>query len=104
MTGPALRAGLEVDLPLSQPSVDPDELIDPRVRSLLHRYVDLSGAELQEVNHDCYELIVPKEDRPAFDKRRAVRVALSLAAVEAEPDAEMAVVGSPLVEQIIAAV
>ncbi len=83
---------------------DPDELLDPRVRELLHRYADLAGATFLPTARDCYELAIPREDRRIFGGRAVVRVALSLSALEVDADAEMAIVGSAFVEQLIAAV
>ena len=102
MTGSTGNGG-----PASHPSqlaVDADHVADPHVRALLERYAGLSEAELRHVAGDCYELLVPPADRGAFGGRARVRIALSLAALDLDPDAEMAVVGSALVDQLITAV
>jgi hypothetical protein len=81
-----------------------EPLADARIRPLLERYVEAADAELTEVGDGLFELHVPLPDRSAFQKRSTIRVAFTLDAFEHDPDAEIAVVGSPLVEQLVTAI
>jgi hypothetical protein len=81
-----------------------DALSDTRIRQVLTRYASLAHATLSEVGPSLLELGVPASDRPHFGKRERVLIAFSLGALEASPDAEMAVVGSPFVEQLLQAI
>jgi hypothetical protein len=47
---------------------------------------------------------VPEEDRSCFDGRERILVAFAVAALDHSPDGEMAVIGSPFVEQLLAAI
>lgn len=77
---------------------------DARVRELIEAYVRLSGAKLIELGPHLYELAVSAEDRAAFAGRSIVRLAFSVEAVEVDPDAEMAIVGSAFLDQLIEAI
>jgi hypothetical protein len=81
-----------------------EPLVDARIRPLLERYVAAAGAELIDVGDGLVELQIPKADRKAFRDRAEIRIAFTLDAFERDPDAEIAVVGSPLVEQLVAAI
>ena len=81
-----------------------EPLADARIRPLLERYVEAADAELAEVGDGLFELHVPPVDRQAFQKRSTIRIAFTLDAFELDPEAEIAVVGSPLVEQLVTAI
>lgn len=83
---------------------DHDPLSDSRLRPLVERYASLAGARLDEVGPHLFELRVPEEDRPFFDGREQVLVAFAVAALDHSPNGEMAVIGSPFVEQLLAAI
>ena len=86
---------------------DPEQrepLADARIRPLLERYVSAAGATLEEIADGLVELHVPVTDRRAFNKRSSMRIAFTLDAFEHDPDAEIAVVGSPLVGQLVEAI
>lgn len=84
---------------------DPQEpLVDARIRPLLERYVTAIAAELTDIGDGIAELRLPEEERRWFNNRSTIRIAFTLDALECDPDAEIAVVGSPLVEQLIAAI
>jgi hypothetical protein len=87
---------------LEPPTHDP--LSDTRIRHLLTRYATLAHATLAEPGPHLLELRVPPGDRPHFGGRDRVLVAFSLGALESTPDAEMAVIGSPFVEQLLQAI
>ena len=77
---------------------------DGRIRPLLERYCKLAKVKLLPRGADLYELKLPTSERAHFKGRAAVRVALSLEALEREPDAEMAVLGSPFLANLLEAV
>jgi hypothetical protein len=81
-----------------------DPLSDSRLRPLVERYASLARARLVETGPHLLELRVPKDDRPHFGGRERVLVAFTPTALEHSGDAEMAVVGSPFVEQLLAAI
>lgn len=83
---------------------DHDALSDPRVRPLLERYVALAGGQLVEVEHHLFELHVPETDRGFFGGREQILLAFSVGALERSPLAEMAVIGSAFVQQLIEAI
>jgi hypothetical protein len=83
---------------------DHDPLSDSRLRPLVEQYASLAGATLDEVGPHVFEMHVAEEDRPFFDGRDRVLLAFAVGALEHSPDAEMAVVGSPFVEQLLAAI
>ena len=88
-------------------SQEPDQrepLADARIRPLLEQYVAAAETELEEVGDGLVELHVPPADRVAFQKRSSIRIAFTLDALERDPEAEIAVVGSPLVEQLVTAI
>jgi hypothetical protein len=85
-----------------EPTHDP--LSDTRIRHLLARYASLSGATLTECGPDLLELRVPPGDRSPFGRRDRVLVAFSLGALESAPEAEMGVIGSAFVEELLTAI
>jgi hypothetical protein len=82
----------------------PETLVDPRLRGLVERYARLAGATVQELEPELVELSLPDAEVPHFRGRPAVRVAFSLAALERSPDAEIAVLGSPFLQELLGAV
>ena len=83
---------------------DHDPLSDSRLRPLVERYASLAGGRLDEVGPHLFELRVPDEDRAFFGGRERVLVAFAVAALDHSPDGEMAVIGSPFVDQVLAAI
>ncbi|HKE92021.1 MAG TPA: hypothetical protein VKB45_16930 [Gemmatimonadales bacterium] len=83
---------------------DAEALVDPRLRGLVERYALLAGATVQELEPQLVELDLPDAEMPRFWGRRSLRVAFSPAALERHPDAEIAVLGSPFVQELLGAV
>lgn len=83
---------------------DADPLADTRIRLLLERYCRLAGVKHAALGADHSELTLPPAERPFFRDRESVRVAFSLAALERDPGAEIAVLGSPFLAQLIEAI
>ena len=83
---------------------DAEALVDPRLRGLVERYARLVGATVQELEPQLVELSLPDAEIPHFSGRPSVRVAFSLAALQRHPDAEMAVVGSAFLQELLDAV
>jgi hypothetical protein len=81
-----------------------DALSDTRIRSLLVRYAALAQAQLTEISPDLLELGVPASDRKFFQKRERVLIAFSLGALETDPEAEMAVIGSAFMDELLSAI
>ena len=81
-----------------------EPLVDARIRPLLERYVAMVGAELSDVSRGIVELHLPPSEQQWFRDRSIIRIAFTLDALERDPDAEIAVVGSPLLEQLVAAI
>src|SRR5882762_61228 len=81
-----------------------DPLADARIRPLLERYCVLAGVKQSVLGPDHSRLSLPPAERVFFRDRERVSVAFSLAALERAPDAEIAVLGSPLVSQLIEAI
>jgi hypothetical protein len=77
---------------------------DSRIRELLERYAALSGGSLEQVGFGCYEFVVPAQDRPFFGEKERIRVAFSVEAAEHEPEAQLAILGSAFVDQLVNAV
>jgi len=86
------------------PVTDPDPLADARIRPLLERYCGLAGVKQAALGPDHSELKLPQAERPFFRDRESVRVAFSLDALERDPDAEIAVLGSPFLSQLLEAI
>ena len=84
---------------------DPHEpLVDARIRPLLERYAAIAGAELIDVADALVELRLPNVERKWFRNRPQLRIAFTLDALEREPEAEIAVVGSAFVDQLVGAI
>jgi len=83
---------------------DADPLADAAVRPLLDRYCGLAGVKQAALGPDYSKLSLPLAERPFFRDRESLRVAFSLDALERDPDAEIAVLGSPFLSQLIEAI
>jgi len=81
-----------------------DACADPRVRALVHEYAAVNAARFERVAPDLCRLVVADADAHHFDGRREWLLAFSVAALEQQPDAEMAVIGSAFVDRLIAAI
>ncbi len=86
------------------PEGDADPLSDAGLRPLLERYCRLAAVKQAALGADHAELSVPPGERPFFRDRASLRVAFSLDALERDPDAEIAVLGSPFLSQLIEAI
>src|SRR5439155_850802 len=86
------------------PAGEADPLADARIRPLLERYCKLAGVKQAALAADHSELTLPQSERPFFRDRATLRVAFSLDALERDPDAEIAVLGSPFLSQLIEAI
>ena len=84
--------------------VDTDPLADARIRPLLERYCSLAGAEMLELGPDLQELQLPPAERAHFRGRESLRLAFSLDALARDPEAEIAVLGSPFLSHLIEAI
>jgi hypothetical protein len=71
---------------------------------LLERYCKLAKVKLSPRGADLYDMKLPLSERAHFSGRASVRVALSLEALERDPDAEMAVLGSPFLGALLEAI
>ena len=96
-------------LPVNGPSRDAsvaeaDPLADARIRPLLERYCGLAGVKQAALGPDHSRLSLPQAERPFFRDRERLNVAFSLDALERDPDAEIAVLGSPFLSQLIEAI
>lgn len=89
---------------LPAPTPEPEPQADSRIRALLERYCKLAGVKRTELRVDHHELSLPQSERPFFRDRASLRVAFSLDALERDAEAELAVLGSPLVSQLIEAI
>ena len=83
---------------------DAEALVDPRLRRLVDRYAALVGGSIREMEPHLIELAVPADQAAHFRSRRQVKIALSLGALEQHPEAELPVVGSAFLEELIDAV
>lgn len=89
---------------------DAEAKCDPRVRKLIERYAALVGAGLKPLGEDLIELEIPPEERAFFvpdgarEAPSGVRLAFSLDALEHDPDAEMAVMGSAVFQHVVDAI
>jgi len=77
---------------------------DTRIWPLLERYCKLAKVKLIPRGADLYDMKLPVSERAHFSGRASVRVALSLEALERDPDAEMAVLGSPFLGALLEAI
>src|SRR5213082_167875 len=85
-------------------SGDADPLAGSALRPLLERYCELAGVKRAALGPDHAELKLPPAERPFFRDRERVSVAFSLDALERDPEAEIAVLGSPFVSQVVEAI
>ncbi len=85
-------------------AADADPLADARIRPLLERYCGLAGVKQTALGPDHSKLSLPQAERPFFRDRERLSVAFSLDALERDPDAEIAVLGSPFLSQLIEAI
>ena len=91
-------------VPTSATVAEADPLADARIGPLLERYCVLAGVKRTALGPDHSRLSFPQAERAFFRDRERVSVAFSLAALERAPDAEIAVLGSPFVSQLIEAI
>jgi len=92
-------------VPVSDPSgAETDPLADARIRPLLERYCGLAGVKQAALGPDHSKLSLPEAERPFFRGRERLNVVFSLDALERDPDAEIAVLGSPFLSQLIDAI
>ena len=87
-----------------QPVSSADPLAGSALRPLLERYCELAGVKQATLGPDHAELRLPPAERPFFRDRERLSVAFSLDALERDPDAEIAVLGSPFVSQVVEAI
>src|SRR6059058_5137485 len=83
---------------------DADPLAGSALQPLLERYCRLAGVKQVALGPDHVELKLPPAERPFFRDRERVSVAFSLDALERDPEAEIAVLGSPFVSQVVEAI
>lgn len=81
-----------------------DPLAEPRLRPLVARYCRLARVKQTRAGADLYELVLPPSERRFFRDRESLRVAFSLDVLERDPEAEIAVLGSPFLSQLLAAI
>jgi len=96
-------------LPVNGPSGDAsvaeaDPLADARIRPLLERYCGLAGVKQSALGPDHSRLSLPEAERPFFRDRERLNIVFSLDALERYPEAEIAVLGSPFLSQLIEAI
>src|SRR5882762_153231 len=91
-------------VPAVEPRGDADPLADARIRPLLERYCGLAGVKQSALGPDHTKLSLPQAERPFFRDRERLSVVFSLDALERDPDAEIAVLGSPFLSQLIEAI
>ena len=92
--------------PVTPPSStgEGDALADQRLQPLVARYCRLARVKQTSSGADLHELALPPSERRFFRDRASLRVAYSLDALERDPEAEIAVLGSPFVSQLLAAI
>jgi len=100
------KARAKRPLPPSPPAAagDVDPLADPRIRPLLERYCRLARVKQAALGADHHELSLPPSERRFFRDRESLRVAFSLDALERDPEAEIAILGSPFLSQLLEAI
>src|SRR5206468_9437699 len=74
------------------------------IRPLLERYCSLAGVKQASLGSDHVKLSLPQAEQPFFRDRERLSVAFSLDALERDPHAEIAVLGSPFLSQLIEAI
>jgi hypothetical protein len=83
----------------------PEPLADARIGPLVERYCRLARVKrAASTASDLHELSLPTSERRFFRDRDRLRVAFSLDALERDPDADLAVIGSPFLSQLIEAI
>jgi hypothetical protein len=82
------------------PEALPSE-VDPRPRRLLERYASLVGGMVMEVGPDLLRVELPPPERARLGAGKTLLVALSPAALDEEPEAEILVVGSALLGRLV---
>ena len=93
--------------PASAPPVadgEADPLADPRIRPLLERYCRLARVKQATLGADHHELSLPPSERRFFRDRESLRVAFSLDALDRDREAEIAILGSPFLSQLLDAI
>ena len=90
--------------PLPPPTAPTAPTADARIWPLLQEYSKLAKVKLIARGADLYDMKLPVSERAHFSGRATVRVALSLEALERDPDAEMAVLGSPFLGALLEAI
>jgi hypothetical protein len=83
---------------------DAEQHSDGRIGPLLEGYCKLAKVKMVKRGPDLHELKLPLAERAHFRDRDALRVALSLEALERNPDAEIAVLGSPFLTNLVEAI
>jgi hypothetical protein len=101
---PRRKPRLEPATPAPEAARDADPLADAGLKPLLERYCRLGGVKQTARSPDHTELSLPPGERPFFRDRASLRVAFSLDALERDPDAEIAVLGSPFLSQLLGAI
>jgi hypothetical protein len=85
-------------------SRDAESLTDARLLKIVERYASLVGAQLERPQAHLCVLTLPQSEAQHFRGGRSITLAFSLAALERNPLAEMAVVGSAFLEDLLDAV
>src|SRR5207253_3938911 len=101
---PRRQARAQPAAPARDVDRDAEPLADSGLRPLLERYCRLAAVKQAALGPDHAELSVPPAERPFFRDRASLRVAFSLDALERDPNAEIAVLGSPFLSQLIEAI
>lgn len=82
-----------------------EPLADARIGPLVERYCRLARVKrATSEGSDLHELSLPPSERRFFRDRERLRVAFSLDALERHPDAEIALLGSPFLSQLLDAI
>jgi hypothetical protein len=82
-----------------------EPLADARIAPLVERYCRLARVKrATSAKGDLHELSMPPSERRFFRDRERLRVAFSLDALERHPEAEIAVLGSPFLSQLLEAI
>ena len=81
-----------------------NSVADARIRPLLERYCELAGGAIVELEPHLLEVQLPAVDRAIFRGAERLLIALSVDALERAPEAEMATVGSLVMQQLIDAI
>jgi hypothetical protein len=87
----------------SEDGIRPAE-VDPRPRRLLERYATLVGGMTMELGPDLLQVELPASEQRRLGTGERLLVALSPLALDEEPEAEIFVVGSGLLDRVIEAI